>query len=448
MTTSKRFHLTVFATLVCVLLSTAANVARAEGWALVFAPQYKALPAGPHQQDAANQLKSRLANAGIPAANIKLVVGVEATAERFREALRDVTNSVSETDLYVVVLCGHGLQFDDADYICTADTPANVEAEVRGQGDRLLKTSDILEEMSIAPSMRQLLILDGSGVRDGPLLDASLRFGRSQLLTTNGQWLIVNRSRRLKRRVGGPKLSSFMWSLLDGVADHADGNRDGRVSLLELTDYMKLYAEENDDIPPRIAGKVGADAQLLRATASNDASFPAKQLTRNASQLTAEASEVLLFDLNAEAAIAMLDRAKRLCRDAVLRRTIDRHIATARILKGEMQLVPRVNNDKAHWVAVLPQAVRVPEGTLPVGTIVHVTVNDSVNLLSEPVAMPKQTAQGVVYEAVKAPFRDSLYWIPHSLFKPESEQAIPNNYLRRRLAVIGAKDTQLAGDAR
>ena len=376
------FRLTIAAaSLVLAGAGFAASAAAGDG-VVLFAPgEYAHRGDGSFHARAAEQMHQRLLKAGIPEDRMAGLRGKEATAQAFRDALAEMTDTTGPEDLLLVVICSHGVHFDDRDYVLAADTPANPGQETSKANGRIIAIPDVLQEMAVSASNRRLLIVDGAAESDPSLADATVRFGRLPLQTADGQWVILNRANRLSRRGDQPPLTDFFWSLLDGITLHADGNRDGSVSLLELADYAKLYAEEQHNPVPRIAGKTTGDIALLPTSAADDGTFPREALAANARRLVAEARKTLLLEADVRAGLALLDRARRLCDDPDLTRQIDEVSVTAGILNGEAdRVLPLAEDAGPTYAAVLPRDAGVyasgaakASQPLPAGTVVEIT---------------------------------------------------------------------------
>lgn len=424
-------------------MGIAGSEARAQGHVLLFSPALDAkLADAPFHRHAAERLADRLVRAGIPPQLVIRLSGAEATTERFQEKLTELVNSAAPDELLLVVLCSPGIQIEDVDYVCAANTPVDAAAEAGKSEARLISIRAVAESMAQSASRKQLLIVDAAGVREGPLADAAARFGRLPLRTADNQWIILNRGRHVTARGRQPAMTDFMWSLLDGLVYHADGNRDGTISLFELTEYMKLYSEDSQDTEPRIAGMIGDEVTLLPASADKDEAFPQKELLANAQRLVAEAQKSLLFDVDVYAALTLLDRANRLCRDEGLRGMIVDVLATARILNGEAaQILPDAAVEGKTWTAVLPRACPFYEGggrtathTLPAGTIVELTHEPSRYAWVTSAATARWTDRGLQLESFEIKPGD----IETSLLRAESSQRVPNEYLRQKFLKITA----------
>jgi hypothetical protein len=292
-----------------------------------------------------------------------------------------MADSIADSkDLLLVILCSPGVQLDNSDYVLSADSPEDLPTEKGKTDPRLVPIAEVAEEMAASASNRRVLIVDGASNDDSALAKAAIRFGRSPIESRDGQWVILNQSNRTSIRGDQPAMTDFAWSFLDGVTLHADGNRDGSVTVFELSDYMKLWAEEHRMPPPRIAAKTSDDLPLLATSAAADPTFPRDELARNARRLLAEARKALRLEMDVRAAAALVDRARRLCDDADLKGEIDMVSATTEILKGNAdKVLPLKASEGVTYEAALPKEAGVfldgetkPSRKLPIGTVVQI----------------------------------------------------------------------------
>ncbi len=437
--TSVLYALLVFASLGLI------TPLKAEDRVLIFAPEI-ASPLGDaaHHARAAQRLAERLAQGGIAAEHIVRLQGKQATAASFRTALADAVDETPPDGRLVVVLCAPGLEFDDDQYVCAADTSADIAAELAKPEPQIISLDDVVREMAQSASRRRVLIVDPVVALTGPLADANARFGRRPLPAADGQWIVINRSGRMNDRDGQPPITDFLCSVLDGLAVHADGNRDGSVSLLELVEYLKLYAEDRRDPEPRIAGKLDEDFPLVATSADSDQTFPREELQENARRLIVEAEKALLFDVDIEAALNLLDRAARLCRDEDLKTMIADVFASARILNGEAaQVLPQKAEAEKQWTAVLPRGCGLREGgtakvtrSLPAGTIVDLLIWADRFAWVTSASVPQWSSEGLSLQRLEI----EPGWIELADLQANPSSRVPNEYLRQRLAQLLVAD--------
>lgn len=428
----------VFSLLAAVVVSlTTAVVGAADGRALIIAPgNYQHLPDLPNQQWAGDAIRSRLLKAGWEPEKIQLLTGTNATVREIQSALDEATANVMSDELFLVYVCAYGVQYDDVDYICAADTPSDAKGEAGKRRSKLISLSRIIKRMSISAAERKMLVVDGVGLQGDAYAAANSRFGRRPPVAQNdGQWTIVNRS-PLRRQRGETELTGFTWSFLDGITVHADGNQDGVISVLELSAYMKLAAEHQERLPPRFTGKLTNDAQLLASSEQNDTDFPREELDQLAEKATEYASRLLVFEFDADYAVSVLDRARRLARDDKLRAEIQKWEAAVRIMKGQArQVLPWDHSSTREHYAVVAQDAYLGQQLVKAGTQLTIGYQSSDGygrvLAAE---TPRIAADGSrVLEPLPGNFRDQLHWIHLSFLTPAPGEGIPNPSFQRNL---------------
>lgn len=433
------------------------TMATAADGVVLFAPgEYEHLSATPYHASAAEQIHHRLLKAGIPEDRIVTLSGKPATAQAFKDALAKMTDSTGPNDLLLVVICSPGMQFDDRDYVLATDTPQDPRQGIDGQNRRIISISDVLQDMAVSASNRRVLIVDGATEAEPSLSDAVVHFGRIPLPSSDGQWVILNQNNHLNQRGDQPTLTDFIWSLLDGITFHADGNRDGSVSVLELADYMKLYAEEQRNPAPHVAGKTSGDVSLLRTSAADDEAFPRAALVANAKCLVAEARKALLLESDVRAVLALLDRAKRLCDDPDLTREIDEVLASARILNGEAdRVLPLAAEAGVTYTAALPREVGLyaagaskPSQQLPAGTIIQIANRNPVSANGQTwtyvsvvaASRPQWKAGKISFSPVEVAMQPA--WMLASDLAATADQRVPIASLRQEFLKPGNVDEE------
>ena len=427
-------------------LGWSASVIAADG-AVLFAPgEYQHFGDASYHETAVNQLAQRLHKAGVPEGRVVRLCGKQATASALTDALIEMVDSVGSEDLLLIAICSHGVQFDNCDYVLAADTPKNVREELGQEDGKIISILSVLEEMAISASQRRLLIVDGAAKSEPALADATARFGRLPLKVADGQWVILNRSNQVSQRGQEPPMTDFAWSVLDGIAFHADGNRNGNVSILELADYVKLYAEAQDNLLPTIAGKISGDVSLVSTSAASDDTFPREALAANARRLVAEARKTLLLELDVRAGMGLLDRASRLCSEPELQREIDEVSATAAILRGKAdQVLPTERDEATTYLAVLPReaglyvaGAKSPSRRLQAGTVVQATHHTVITangrnwiyVSVRGALLPEWEAGQVSFKSI--PFQKEAFWMSGDDLATSEEPTIPAATLRQQ----------------
>ena len=228
-----------------------------------------------------------------------------------------------------------------------ADTPARLfdatSAEPHDTAPKsLIPVQDIVRAMSLSASTKRCLVIDTAGSQEGILREAGVRFGNRPIQVLDHQWVILNRSQRMsgQETTSGGRTTRFMQSVLDGMAWHADSDRDNEVSLLEFSDYVRDVALAEQTTPPRLLGKATDDFVLVSSTATPDdaRSLPEAQRHRLANTLLQPAMPALFVEQNVEAALQLLNRAAEYGGNQETHERIDSLFDTALASKGDVRL--------------------------------------------------------------------------------------------------------------
>lgn len=291
---------------------------------------YQNLAPAPYLNVGATALQKQLQAAGFETENILLLTddvtrSPGLTSAQVLQQLNAVVNLSQQNDLLIVAVAGHGVHIAGSDYLCLTRTTA---AEILPQANEpttrthldghLLSVQELTETISIAAG-RKLLIVDTSGGRS-PFVDetnnlnglsSSQQFGSQVLHLGDETWAIFSRSGRLTESTQeSPVMTRFMRSVLEGLALHADTNRDQSVSLLELSDYLHRFSVLENSIPPVFQGKLNVDFSISPTTRVSGAdALPESErqlLFKNARDLAVKA---LLVEQDNELAMEALDRA-------------------------------------------------------------------------------------------------------------------------------------------
>ena len=221
----------------------------------------------------------------------------------------------------------------------------------------------------------------------------------------------------------------------------------GTVSVLELADYMKLYAEEQNNPVPKIAGKTSGDVVLVSTSTAEDDSFPREALATNARRLVTEARKTLLLELDVRAGMGLLDRAKRLCADPGLEHEIEQVAVTAGILRGEAdRVLPESKEEETSYLAVLPREAGVyaagaakPSQHLPAGTVVQVTHRavstaegrSSTYISANGALLPEWKTDEVSFTSIPLP-GDAVWMLAKDFIVASDEPTVPAMTLREQ----------------
>jgi formylglycine-generating enzyme required for sulfatase activity len=174
-------------------------------------------------------------------------VRFSSTAENIREEFRLLLAGLEKGDSLIVAFAGHGIQFKDEkeSYFC----PVNAKLSRR---DSLISVSDILTQMDRSKASRKLLLVDAC--RNDP--QSALARSRAQVdleSVTRPQVIEVPKSLLALFSCGpgqqsfeDPQLGHgiFFHHILKGWRGEADDNRDGKLELDELQNYVRRETKE------------------------------------------------------------------------------------------------------------------------------------------------------------------------------------------------------------
>jgi len=241
-------------------------------------------------------LRDRLVEVGFPEDNVILLADGAGDAGRLplkgniEDAIRDVLRAAGKGDLVLVSFSGHGVHLDGKTFLCPTG------AKLARPDETMIALADVYRDLDASRASRKLLWVDAC--RDDPRpkgsksaaahaksvagVVASLKAPPEGILTLAsckaGQvsW---------EERTFGHGL--FMHYLLEGLAGKADqeerGNRDRRVSILELYNYANIKTTRftlNDRQKslqtPELFGKIIGDFDIVEPPPG-----PPKELTNS-----------------------------------------------------------------------------------------------------------------------------------------------------------------------
>ncbi len=368
-------------------------------WALILAPsRYSELESAPHHVEGARQLCDQLLKAGFAADHVVLLTipsgrqSRPATVDGFRQQLKAMVDRVRADDVFLVAVSSYAVRLGDTDLLCASDTS---QAELNTSDDTatketrktLISVQEVVHQMSLSASTKRCLLIDAAGSRAQVAKKSTSKAGERPIQVPDHQWVMFNNGDRLTQPADGRGATScFMRSVIDGLAQHADGNRDGQVSLLELSDYCQLSAEAQQLTAPIFHGKTTANFTLAAISEDPDDArrLPIELRQRLAEELLSAARNTLLVERKGAAALESLLRASQYRPDSKTQNEIDQLTNTAVASKADAQNVAaawaRASAQQRPLIVLLPFAtnVQVPgeitvREVLPAGTLVKVT---------------------------------------------------------------------------
>lgn len=219
-------------------------------------------------------------------ANDKQLLPLRSNVEQQIERVCDLAK---KGDLVLISFSGHGVHVGQTSYLCPADTRLD-------DPKTMIAVDWVYERLQKSPADLRIVVMDacrnvspdpgnppGSGASE--LKEASRDFVRASERLPEGLVLFSScTGGELAQEDKGLGHSVFMHFLLDGLAGKADDNKNGRISLGELTRYASvetsLYVNKRfaETQRPKLKGKL--TPQLLEFELGSSAAL-AEQLTNS-----------------------------------------------------------------------------------------------------------------------------------------------------------------------
>ncbi|MGN0724512.1 MAG: caspase family protein [Treponema sp.] len=178
--------------------------------------------------------------------NVSTVIDGDVTAAGISKAFDSLKNKVSADDVFVFYLSGHGTTYKgDGDYyFLPVDFRWKNEESIRLNG---LSKSFITENLSKIKAQKTLIMLDTCN--SGAFVSAATRgieekMAIDRLSRATGQAIISASSNDQSAMEGFEGHGIFTYVLLEGLSGKADSNRDGYISLIELSSYVEEKVPE------------------------------------------------------------------------------------------------------------------------------------------------------------------------------------------------------------
>ncbi len=231
----------------------------------------------------AEALAKRLEAVGFPKDNVLLLTDGAADAKdlptkaNIETRIRNVLQVASEGDLVLLGFFGHGMSIRNTTYLCPSG------ARVASPEQTMIRLSAVYSWLDRSKATYKLLWIDAC--RNDPLVDSTRSvkefarsttdFARSLKDAPEGILAMASCAAGQKSWEDADlKHGVFTHFLLEGLAGRADrqekGNRDGRVSLLELYNYANIKTRrfvlrEKDQVQtPELFGRITGDFDLAR----------------------------------------------------------------------------------------------------------------------------------------------------------------------------------------
>lgn len=271
------------------------------------------------RRDSLATLRHRLTAGSISDADITLVHANAAEADQsLREGLRTVSGAAG---------------FNDSVLIYVAASPSDSRSGRVRIGNRDWQLQELINAMFSSASSKRCLFVDtgtaGTGDSNG--------INSNGLILPDNLWVAFSRSSRRETSNSGKAITAFssaVGNALSGCADTpgASGG-DGVLTLLEITEYLRNYAETFDFPAPGITGKISGGQPLLRASRSDALRSVSDNVRQMIVRNAIESAGVLLFhEQSPSKALAVLGDAQRIAerRDQAVRLLQTAQAATGR----------------------------------------------------------------------------------------------------------------------
>jgi WD40 repeat protein len=186
-----------------------------------------------------------------------LLTNDKATLQAITDAFAALAKRAKPDDLTVIFLAGHGVALDGKYYFLPYDLPGLSPESVKGASLTHQKLADALNAL---PTSRTVVILDTCFSGAFAVSDSLMRDSRDQTLGkqmshTSGRFILAGSSSQEEALDGVDGHGVLTGVLLKGLSGDADrsvrGDRDGKVSVMELGEFAKTKV-------PELAVKVGA----------------------------------------------------------------------------------------------------------------------------------------------------------------------------------------------
>ena len=246
-----------------------------------------------------DQLQSRLMAGGITDTDITVVHAKASNADaRLRSSLKAISDSAGVNDSVLVYI---------------AASPSESRFERLRIGHRDWPLQELVNAMFTSASSGRGLFVDPgtAGTRNVSGLNSA------GIVLPSNLWMAVSRTGRRETSESGKQVTAFssaVGNALSGCAD-APGTAggDGMLTLLEVTEYLRAYADTFDFPAPGITGKISGDGAFLRAS-RNDALRSVSDETRQtiADNAIENAAVLLFHERKPSEALAALRDAKRI----------------------------------------------------------------------------------------------------------------------------------------
>lgn len=198
------------------------------------------------------------------AVHIECLFDSEVTKKNISEKFSELSSKIKTDDVFILYIAGHGTVHKDGDYyFIPADFRYKSEDEISLSG---VSKTDLTKNLSLINASKSLVILDtcnsGAFISDKGQRGMSEKTAIDRLSRATGHATIVAAGDSQSAMEGYNGHGLFTYVLVEGLNGKADTNKDGFITLTELSNYIdnevpNLSYEKwgYEQIPQRDLGK-------------------------------------------------------------------------------------------------------------------------------------------------------------------------------------------------
>ena len=174
------------------------------------------------------------------AIHIECLFDSEATKKNINKKFSELSSKIKTDDVFILYIAGHGTVHKDGDYyFIPADFRYKSEDEISLSG---VSKTDLTKNLSLINASKSLVILDtcnsGAFISDKGQRGMSEKTAIDRLSRATGHATIVAAGDTQSAMEGYNGHGLFTYVLVEGLNGKADTNKDGFITLTELSNYI------------------------------------------------------------------------------------------------------------------------------------------------------------------------------------------------------------------